>query len=347
MATIPVEYQVKRALQQLHDDWNAAYAALAKAVYADAVIGYPAIVFDLKPEYLHEDERAGHPWLSSELALTTDAPAHELALIGINDIWFNDRSDAMRAYDFPGLIMCRPETLERVRDVNAVKNRIKDEIKSIRDSFSGMSNKDIDKQVKAALESAGMARLCIKQAYRLIPFIDAPGLLRAKFYLNPKRPSRCRTVGQQLAIYEEKIQKGEGTKVIFDAVEELKGLKKDLPISERQESTPVMTVNYRMCDRIPGKNSKNEYLNFWGQKTAALPVFCIGDPVSISDTDRVSNLETIVDFSSLEKEFVDKKTKEKKSAFNQSQLVWSEAPIVKDSRLYLKHSGNPAKTAPQ
>lgn len=332
-----VAYHITHALTKLHNDWENAFAALATAVYEDAAMGYQAITFDIKPEYIPKEERSGHPWLNQELTLATSTPAHELALIGINDIWFNDHADAMHAYDFPALIMCRAETIERVRELNAVKNRFKDEIKLIRDSFAGMAAKDIDKEVKRALETAGMARLCVKQMYRLIPFIDTPGLLRAKFYLNPKRPSRCRTVGKQLAIYEEKIAKGEGTKVMFSAVERLKQLDQSLKITERQDSTLIMTVNYRMRDRIPGKNSSNEYLNYWGQRTAALPVFCVADPVSDSDRNIVSNLEEIVDFSSLEKAYVPKSEQKKKPAFNQSQLLWNEEPIVADSRLFLEH----------
>lgn len=347
MTTTPVEYQVKFALRKLESEWTNAFRALEAAVYEDAALGYPAIAFDLKPEYIHEKERAGHPWLNEELKLTTETPEHELALIGISDIWFNEHADAMHTYDFPALVMCRPETLDRVRDVNAVKNRFKEVIKAIRDSFAGMSDKDIDKEVKKALEDAGMARLCLKQVYRLIPFIDTPGLMRAKFYLNPKRPSRCRTVGEQLAIYEEKIQKGEGTKTMVRAMEKLQGLNKNMEISERQESSPVMTVNYRMRDKISGKNSKNEYLNYWGQKTAALPVFCVADPVSKFDTNSVPILETIVDFSSLEKKYVPKPEREKKPAFNQSQLIWSEKPIVDKSRLFLKHPNKIANSVPQ
>ena len=217
----PIPYEDVYSLKHLLEALESALTELHQATYEDAALGYPAIVHRVIPEALHPDERFCHPWYAEDLKLRTDHPEHEQALLGIQDIWFDDRANPRRTFDFPGLILCRPITLQRVDAVNDAKNAFKARVLALKAKYRQLTDSDIEEElrmregewnslesVKKAFNIAGLARICIKQVYRKIPTIREPGLIRAKYYHNPKRPSRPRTVAEQLDKFRKKVKKG-------------------------------------------------------------------------------------------------------------------------------------------
>lgn len=328
----PIPYQDVYSLKHLLEALQSALTNLRHATYEDAALGYSAIVHRMIPEALHPDERYCHPWHAANLKLRTEHPKHEQAVLGIEDIWFNDQANPRRTFDYPGLILCRPGTLQLVDAVNTAKDEFKAGVLALKAKYRELTDSDIEEElrmregewaslesVKQAFNKAGLARICIKQVYRKIPSIREPGLLRAKYYHNPKRPSRPRTVANQLERFHKKVKKGEHTQDIIDAIEVLKGMDPNQLISERQDSNEVITVNFKVPDPSADNGAK------WSQVTGVLPIYCVGDPSL--------DLETLIDFSSLDKTYEERNGDKKGS--RKGQVSWSELAFLPAFRLYL------------
>ncbi len=174
--------------------------------------------------------------------------------------------------------------------------------------------------VKRAFTAAGLARICIKQVYRKIPAIRAAGLQRAKYYHNPKRPSRPRTVAEQLEIFHKKVKKGEATQDIIEAIAVLNDMDPGQQITERQDSNDIITVNVKRADPAADNGAS------WSQVTGVLPIYCLGDPSC--------DLERLVDFSSLDIPF-ESRNSEKKRRARTGQTSWSANAFLPAFRLYL------------
>lgn len=328
----PIPYQDVYSLKHQLERLNSSLSALYHATFEDAVLGYSALIHRMVPEALHPDERICHPWYADNLILTSEYPQHEQAFLGIRDIWFDDRANPKRTLDFPGLILCRSTTLPLVDAVNAAKDEFKAAVLALKAKYRQLTDSDIEEglrlregewssleNVKQAFNQAGMARICIKQVYRKIPVIREPGLLRAKYYHNPKRPSRPRTVAEQLEKFQKRVKKGETTQDMIDAIEVLKGMDPMQMISERQDSNEVVTVNFKLPEPAANNGTK------WDQVTGVLPIYCLGDPSW--------ELDNLVDFTSLDIPY-ETRNSEKKGA-RKAQVSWAETSFLPAFRLYL------------
>jgi hypothetical protein len=328
----PIPYQDVYSLKHLLEALQSSLSELRQATYDDADHGHPAIIHRMLPEALHPDERYCHPWGAGNLALRTEHQKHEQALIGIEDIWFNDQANPRRTFDYPGLIISRPSTLKIVNTVNNAKDDFKEGVLALKAKYRDLTDSDIEEElrmregewasletVKQAFNKAGLARICIKQVYRKIPTIQTLGLLRAKYYHNPKRPSRPRTVAEQLEKFHMKVKKGAQTQDIIDAIKVLKEMDPNQPISERQDSNEVITVNFKTPDHSTDSGAK------WRQVTGVLPIYCVGNPAL--------DLEKLVDFTSLDKPYEERNSNKK--CPRKAQVSWSEQPFLPAFRLYL------------
>ncbi len=329
----PIAYEDVYSLKHLLNALKSSLNSLSDATYNDAANGYAALVHRMPADTLHPDERRCHPWQVDERKLYTDYPDHETAVSAIQNIWFDDRANAQRTFDFPGMIFCPPATLEQVDTVNHAKDDFKKRVLALKAKYRQLTDRDIEKElgerkgewgalnsVKQALTKAGLARICIKQVYRKIPTIREPGLLRAKYYHNPKRPSRPRTVAEQLEIFHQKVKRGETTQNIINAIGVLSNMDPRQQITERQDSNDVITVNIKLP--APSANNGTK----WSQVTGVLPIYCVGEPYC--------ELQNLVDFNSLDIPF-EERNSEKKKCVRKEQTTWSTTSFLPAFRLYL------------
>jgi hypothetical protein len=330
----PIPYEDVFSLKQLLQNVQDAITTLKQASYKEADKGYSAVIHLMPLDAMHPDERYCHPWYNTALKLFTSYEDLERALIGISDIWFDDAANPRRTFDFPGIILCSHETLSLVDAVNDAKSSFKQRVLELKAKYKDLTDSDIESEllmregewtsletVKQAFNQAGLARICTKQVYRKIPSIKEPGLLRAKYYHNPKRPSRPRTVAQQLEKFHAKVKKGETTQDLIEAIEVLKNMDPTIVISERQNSNEIITVNIKLADTSSNKGSTK-----WTQVTGVLPVFCLGEPSF--------DVKQIVDFTSLDIPF-DIRNSDKKRPSRKGQISWSATPFLPAFRLYL------------
>lgn len=328
----PIPYQDVYSLKHLLDALQTALANLQHATYEDAAQGYSSIVHHIVSEAMHPEERDCHPWHADRnVKIVHQYPEHDIALKGVRDIWFNDAANPNRTFDFPGVILCRPSTLQLVELVNSAKDAVKAGVLALKAKYRDLTNSDIEEglrirecewaslvAVKKTFNKAGLARICIKQVYRKIPTITELGLVRAKYYHNPKRPSRPRTVADQLERFNKMVKKGETTQSIIDAIHVLSDMNPQQLITERQDSNEVITVNYKVPDSL----SNNGYK--WSQLTGVLPIYCLGGPSW--------ELDELVDFTSLD---IPYEIRNEKGRARKGQLSWSETSFLPAFRLYL------------
>ncbi len=89
----PIPYEDVYSLKQLLDALKSSLNSLSDATYADAAKGYGARVHRMPAEALHPDERNCHPWLVEQREPYTGYPEHEAAVLGLQNIWFDDRAN--------------------------------------------------------------------------------------------------------------------------------------------------------------------------------------------------------------------------------------------------------------
>lgn len=325
-----IPYETIYTLRDLLSALETAMSSLKQSTYKDAGMGYPAISHVMPINAMHPEVRHCHPWLSDRESLNGGHPHHEMAIMAIHDIWFNDGANPTRTLDYPCLVICSEETLCYAQAVNAAKEDFKKKVLEIKSEYRKLTDNDVadnlsfregewgsEMSVKQAFNQAGITRICIKQVYRKIPLITDVGLLRAKYYHNPKQPSRKRTIAQQLEIFSTKVEKGIAPDSMIAAIEVLNGMDKDQVISERQAVNEVMTTNYKIKSGTSAR---------WKQVTSVLPIFCIGDASY--------PLDSLVDFTSLDIDY-DERNDRNESPTHKPQDSWSRTSFLPAFRLFL------------
>lgn len=284
--------------------------------------GVSAIRHTFLPDTLAQEEAIHHPWVEGE---DNSQPLND-CIDATQAIWFDDtRIDPRRTRAFPAVVIANQPVLDHVKAINNTKDDLKKAITSIKKRHRSLTDDDIathidfdrdglnraNEAVKQTMHKAGVARLCVKQAYRHIPVHDEP-LLKAKYYFAPKRPSRKRTVSDQITLFRTKQQRGDTSPELAVAIEILHTLPMDLVISERQAVTHIITANIKI-----GNDAK---AGRWVQSTAVMPIF-FGEVKG--------ELNDAVDFSRLnippsaEPQPAKRKT------------VWAESPFIPHYRLHL------------
>lgn len=326
-------YQLIAVLQKLKE----AMANVRRSTLQDADKGYPAITYIPPIDTLHEEVRYCHPWLELG-SFNTSFKEHEIALLGIENIWFDDRANSRRTFDFPGIIVCSQSTIDEVKHLNDAKNEFKSCVLALKEKYSDLTDTDVEEElfyrerewaaldsVKKVFQKAQIARILIKHVYRNVHTITGGKLLRAKPYYNPKQTTRARTVEKQIALLEKKAKtkakQGESaSQKLIETIEALKELDPTTEISERHEPYEVITLNYKFQ---PPSSEKGT----WSKLYAQLPVFCLGEP-SIK-------LASLVDFSSLATPYDKRESDRIKKSRRAEKVWWNEEPFSDAFNLYL------------
>ncbi|WP_045861721.1 hypothetical protein [Teredinibacter purpureus] len=326
-------YQLIAVLQKLKE----AMANVRRSTLQDAEKGYPAITYIPPIDTLHEEVRYCHPWLELG-SFNTSFKEHEIALLGIENVWFDDRANSRRTFDFPGLIICSQSTIDEVKHLNDAKNEFKSCVLALKEKYSDLTDTDVEEElfyrerewaaldsVKKVFQKAQIARILIKHVYRNVHTITGGKLLRAKPYYNPKQTTRARTVEKQIALLEKKAKAKtkEGEPVsqkLIETIEALKELDPTIEISERHEPYEVITLNYKI---LPPDSDKGT----WSKLYAQLPVFCLGEPST--------KLESLVDFSSLATPYDKRESDRKEKSHRADKVWWNEEPFSDAFNLYL------------
>lgn len=309
---------------------------LRRATMCDADRGYQALVFKGLPETLHPDDRAEHPWYNKKRPIImVSYHQHELVLAGIEAIWFTDREDSRRTYDFPSLVISSMKTLDAVKKVNLAKQQFKSLVVSLKKIYRGLSDADIESalsprgQERAMLSSvhtaflkAGLARICVKQVYRPIHYNSTLGLVRAKYYRKPVKPGRQRTVSKQLETFKKQRKKGDESEALLNAIQLLNTMPGDQIIRQSQNSSDIITINYK----IPSVAKENKY--HWSQATGVLPFFSIGQPID--------DVSEFVDFTALDTLYKERALSTQKSTRTSK---WETKAFIPKFHLY-KRSHN-------
>jgi hypothetical protein len=269
---------LKERLQALRD----AQRELARVVREDAAAGLPAMTLEQPPLALMEPETlAVHPWFGRDSEWKR-AAAHARVITGIEAIWFEDGQDHRETMAFPALVAASIPTLLRVAQVNAARAAFKTLLLDIKQRYAKQalaeadedgeadsetatpSWRQRDKVMQEALKSAGMARLCVKQAYRPIQVIEERGLLRAQYYRKLKVPMRKTTAAAERARVGSLRDSGSG--VMEEAYERLCALADNTPLVEVRNPNRIVTVNAKLEERG------------WCQRTGVLPIFYHSEP---------------------------------------------------------------------
>ena len=332
----PVDYADYHQLINRLQELKSALAALRRATLLDAEAGYPALVYVPPAETLHPEVRFCHPWHEVE-AFQTSFKNHELALLGVENIWFDDRANSRRTFDFPGVVICSQATIEQVELVNQAKTDFKDCVLALKEKYADLTDSNVEEElfyrekewatidsVKKAFQKAQIARICVKQVYRHIQTICDGELLRAKPYYNPKEITRVRTVKKQLTLLDKKakakIKQGETpSQALINAIEQLREMDQGAEIAERHEPYEVITLNYKV--KTPGSDGAK-----WKQLYGQLPVFCAGSPTT--------ELTSLIDFDSLSKSHKDREEARQQKAARVDQVWWEDTPFNDAFNLY-------------
>ena len=332
-----IAYADYHTLIALLKNLKEAMNTLRQATMDDAHEGYGAIMYTPPEDSLHPEVRHCHPWLELP-RFHSDFTSHEMALLGVENIWFDDRANSRRTFDFPGIVACSQSTIDAVGSLNIAKNEFKSYVLALKEKYSELTDNLLEEElllehnqwdslntVKKIFQKAQIARISIKHVYRNVQTITGGELMRAKPYYNPKQTTRTRTVEKQISILEKtantKIKKGEAvSQTLMETIESLKTLDAHMEISERHDPYEVITLNYKI--RKPDSH-KGTWLKLYAQ----LPVFYLGKP-SIA-------LEPLVDFSSLAYPF-DEREKDRKAKTHRADRVWwNEEPFSKAFNIYL------------
>lgn len=133
--------------------------------------------FDLMQHHLQQfneqllQEKPRH-WLPT--SSHPPSPHQYLASL-YGDIWYRDGLDGRETRNLWGLIGCSNLLLTRARAVNTYKSEFRCAIKTYKEQTGKFPDKALQKRADALAEKlnrSGLARLHLKQCYRLLPVLD-------------------------------------------------------------------------------------------------------------------------------------------------------------------------------
>ena len=121
-----------------------AQSSLRYATLIDAENNYRAYVYRPTKDPLAAEQvkQAWHPWSHESPGFYTSFLQHELALLGIDAIWFDNVADSRSTYDFPGVVSCSEKTLALVECVNIAKSEFRTGVIELKKKYKGLNLTD-------------------------------------------------------------------------------------------------------------------------------------------------------------------------------------------------------------
>jgi len=270
----------------------AAQNRLFDLVLADADAGYPASTPPAMEPFFDEYRHLAHPWLDDAGADLLGSPQHRRVLRGVGTLFYLDGQTPGETLWFPGNIGCSKETLCAAGDVNAARCMFKDEVVAYRKLVGErMSQHELEQSMDAdgvfrrsegtarGLSNLGISRICLKQAYRLIPIVEGAHLNRVQYYQCATRSMVRTTIQAQLERlegYHEANELPASIDMARKRLNELKAQDAKQPLAYVRVSYTSIRGNLRFSDKRneSGKQVSGHLPAFYLAKPGDDPIEC-------------------------------------------------------------------------
>jgi len=180
----------------------------------------------------------------TEQELSANLDSRQKAITLYCDLWHQDHGDGRRTRSCHGLIAADAQLLTAAEDVNQAKTafrillaEFKEETTTLLETLGQRSQ-----AVREALGSKGLARLHLKQCYRLIPVVERQPLrVGLNWYTSGRSIKRISVDQAQQLLLRMGVDK---THVQLQ-LDKLNRLNSDCPLAQIQPQAPLMRANLR------------------------------------------------------------------------------------------------------
>jgi len=267
-------------LVSLFKDVLQAQQKLIKGLRQDAKKGYPIKTWRPKNRSLQEFGQGKHPWENARL---NNLQRVEHAISGIE---FTEEQDRQGTLVFPGVVACSEETLNLVITVNEARNVLKNRIAAGRQinqalraenvpealsrrGYEHMINTTILDQpgVKELIKNSQFSRVCLKQIYRPIPYVDVMGATVIRLYEKEKQSSRSMVAAKVITHLKEEAHLSKSA--LKFAKEEISRLDKHQKVAVLGSRSIIIGANIKTTD-TEGQVHRLS-------RAGVLPIFCLWD----------------------------------------------------------------------
>lgn len=168
---------------------------------------------------------------------------HDLANL-YTDIWYQDGSDGRETRSQWGLVGCSEELLTLATHTNQQKNIFKASIQHYKQQTGQLPNELLQKRSRLLAERlnrTGLARLHLKQCYRLLPVIeDTPTQVGFSWYTSGRSIKKLTIAQAQAMLLKLDI----GQPHIQIQLQSLGNLKPEEQLAQLQPQVPIMRANF-------------------------------------------------------------------------------------------------------
>lgn len=196
-----------------------AIANLSASVNADYAAGMPQTLWAPPQEKLHFLGAGGHPWL-----LANDLSPPQMVSAALSQLSYPEkRADPRSTLIFPGVVLCSPDTIDQVINLNESKAAFKKAVLAAKNENSKFRDSDVTELldrscpgVRQILSSSGLGTMCLKHAYRPVHSFTAKDSAVFQFYFKVKTSSRRVSVTDEIRdLDKRKLLLGDEEKAVL------------------------------------------------------------------------------------------------------------------------------------